>query len=838
MSYFDKLGSYVKSSDETILDPRDLFYALSEKGPGLDYLRGPQDQVLTEWHKRRSEKDLIIKMNTGSGKTLVALLIARSLLNEGIGPVAYLVPDAFLRTQVLEEASRLGIEVADSPDDYDFQRGRSVLISTFKKLFNGRSVFGVNSKSPKSPKYDLAGLVVDDAHACLSQADEVFRLTINSDLEAYGKLFKLFEEDLKDQSSNVVLDLHNGKPEAIQEVPFWAWQKKEDEVRSILHPISEQDSIAWSWPLVADYLKQCTAVFTSEAIDIFPFCLPIDTLEGFSKAKRRVYLSATLVDDSALVRGFDVAPESVVSPICPSNAGDIGDRMILMPQRDIPGIGDDDIRRFIAGLAETQNVVVLTPSYSRADSWEEFGAKVLDKDSIQDGITELRKNSTAGLVVLVNRYDGIDLPGDACRILVIDGLPEALSGPERLMQTQLFGSDAGLSRQMQRLEQGMGRATRSNEDYAVVLLFGEGAIRRANHIKVEDFVSRATRAQLEISDSLREKGYTSSLEILGTTIKTFLDRDKSWISNMKGALAELRYPDVHSPDASTLERQAFRAAACGNYSRAVKFQSELVNLAGSEDLVKALRLQRLAAYTNANDSAKAQGIQRSAYKLNRQLLKPYLAESTRPDSMTRKQARIASSWLEETYSSANKLRLGMQALAEDLKWDTKASKFEEAFNNLAKHIGHNSRRPDAQESRGPDHLWSLCDGGYFVVEAKNQAEDSHHVYKSAAEQLSNSMDWFRQLYPGEIATPVLIHPRETFDHHAAIPQDCHVITTKKLTELRKAVQEYADCLVADNTFRDPEKVAVLLNQFSFTGTLFLKKYSVPGRMAIPDSKIR
>jgi hypothetical protein len=35
------------------------------------------------------------------------------------------------------------------------------------------------------------------------------------------------------------------------------------------------------------------------------------------------------------------------------------------------------------------------------------------------------KAEHVGLVVMVNKYDGIDLPGNACRILALDGLPQA-----------------------------------------------------------------------------------------------------------------------------------------------------------------------------------------------------------------------------------------------------------------------------------------------------------------------------------------------------------------------------------------------------------------------------
>ncbi len=89
---FKTLGAKTPKPAQSITEPRDLFSALPEKDSTLDYLRGPQDQVLAAWHARRDERDVVIKMNTGGGKTLVGLLIARSLLNEGVSPTAYSSP--------------------------------------------------------------------------------------------------------------------------------------------------------------------------------------------------------------------------------------------------------------------------------------------------------------------------------------------------------------------------------------------------------------------------------------------------------------------------------------------------------------------------------------------------------------------------------------------------------------------------------------------------------------------------------------------------------------------------------------------------------------------------
>ncbi|MDI1290030.1 MAG: hypothetical protein PSX37_08815 [bacterium] len=67
------------------IEPRELYAWLPDKAEGYGYLRDVQGQVLTTWHGRRHERDLIIKVNTGSGKTIDGLVILQSYLHDGKG---------------------------------------------------------------------------------------------------------------------------------------------------------------------------------------------------------------------------------------------------------------------------------------------------------------------------------------------------------------------------------------------------------------------------------------------------------------------------------------------------------------------------------------------------------------------------------------------------------------------------------------------------------------------------------------------------------------------------------------------------------------------------------
>src|SRR4051794_7638259 len=81
---FTRLSRGTALSD--VIQPATLFDALPNKASGYGYLRAVQKTVLDAWFARRDERDVVIKTNTGGGKTIVGLLMLQSSLNEKKGP--------------------------------------------------------------------------------------------------------------------------------------------------------------------------------------------------------------------------------------------------------------------------------------------------------------------------------------------------------------------------------------------------------------------------------------------------------------------------------------------------------------------------------------------------------------------------------------------------------------------------------------------------------------------------------------------------------------------------------------------------------------------------------
>ena len=136
----------------SITDPAGLFDALPNKAEGYGYLRAVQKTILDAWSPRRNERDLVIKTNTGGGKTIAGLLILQASIHEGVAPALYLAPDPHLAKQVREESAKLGLTTVDDPESTKFLSGEAICVTTMQVLINGRSRF----RAPRRPRTPAA----------------------------------------------------------------------------------------------------------------------------------------------------------------------------------------------------------------------------------------------------------------------------------------------------------------------------------------------------------------------------------------------------------------------------------------------------------------------------------------------------------------------------------------------------------------------------------------------------------------------------------------------------------------------------------------------------------
>jgi len=801
-------------------DPRDIFMSLPLRDKKYEYPRDVQSEVWKKWYSEKDSKNNIIKMNTGSGKTVVGLLILKSCLNEKKGPAVYVVPDNYLVQQVCNEATELGINTTKSEDDIDFRAGESILVINIQKLFNGKSVFGMRS----SNNVNFNSVLIDDVHACITTINQQFTLIIPSnECLIYEELLNLFEDALKKQSESKYSDIYESyknKTTLIQNmlVPFWDWQNKTEDVRKILSKNNSIESLYYNLPLIIDILKLCNCYISSNKIEIIPKNIPIHKISSFSRAERRIFMSATLPDDTVFIETLGLKKEEIKYIITPEKANDLGDRLILYPQILNRSINDDEIKIKLYEYSKFLNVVVITPSRFRANFWSDVSDLVLDSTNIEEGVLKLRSRHV-GLVTIINKYDGIDLPDDACRVLVIDGLPNMRSEESHYLQYILPNSQKLKSEQIQKIEQGMGRGIRSNNDFCVVFLMGKGLADVLYNLNGLQYFSEATLQQFDLSNSLSSQVKGKTLDEIFETTSLCLDRNIEWITVSKDSLANLSYdsnPKFNS--ISFVLREAFDLVEIGYLNEAIDLIEKTKNGLNDLEMIGYLK-QIMAEYTNLFNPIKAQEILLSAKKDNRYLLKPIEGiQFTNRIVQYGSQSENLIRYISLNNLDPNKYILKIESTLEKLSFGISANKFESALRDISHLIGINSNQPEAECGFGPDNFWDVGESIFFVIECKN-CTITETINKHDCNQLNGSIQWFKNLYsnPKYNCTPILIHNSNVFDYSCSPDSNIRIMTPDLLEKFKTNILTFSKSIVHGDDFINSNNISKNLNNLHLNG---------------------
>lgn len=377
---------------EKKVNPIEIYQNLDRKSEkGL--LRPAQQSVLEDWFNNyQNKKDVIIKLHTGQGKTLIGLLALQSRLNQGNSPVIYLCPNIYLVEQTCEQAKQFGIKFCEFdksnqlPDD--FWSGSAILITHAQKLFNGLTVFGTLNKSTP-----IDSIVLDDSHACIETIQASFSIKISTEYDAFLKIVKLFETDLENQGEAKLLEIKNKEYDTFLPVPYWAMQKKSTElIHILLEHKDNNNNIKFPWELIKNNIKDCQCVISGNVIEISPYYNSIEDYGTFYNAKHRIFMSATTNNDAFFVRELGVSIDTVLNPLTYKHESWSGEKMILLPYFMNEQLNKTEIVNKFAPIKNgTFGIVAITPSDKSAKFWEECGASVVNKNSINDEIRLLKQ---------------------------------------------------------------------------------------------------------------------------------------------------------------------------------------------------------------------------------------------------------------------------------------------------------------------------------------------------------------------------------------------------------------------------------------------------------------
>lgn len=784
------------------IHPREIFNSLP-KPPGINDLYASQAEVLDAWFARRTDRDVVAKLHTGGGKTLVALLMAQSVMNELGEPVVYLAPTKQLVDQVISMSVEYGIPttryVSGQPISSDFYDGKAALVGSYETLFNGRSKFGVRNSGQVPVK--AGAIILDDAHVALSSVRDAFSLTIEAPKhpDVYADIAGRFRTAFAEIGrSGSFADVTSGKDYGVMEVPSWAWQRRVPEVQQYLADVvGEIDQFVW--PFLRDILPVCHCLFSRRSLTITPMFPPVDMLPTFEDCPRRIYMSATIADDSEIVRAFDASPGSVGTPITSQSLAGVGERMILIPE--LMKIGSQPIMPLAKNLAtwvstNQRGAVILSPSGPAAEKWADIAIYPNTSAAVAAQVSSMQAGKTFGPMVLANRYDGIDLAGNACRFLVMDDLPRGTSDYDVFRMNVIADSAVG-SLLAQRIEQGIGRGTRGGGDHCAVMLVGSRLVgwigRRANIA----LLTASTRVQLAMGQEM-STAVTTVNEVAQTILKC-LNRDPDWVAYHASELAEA----AHSAPANVValriagaERKAFRLQRLGRFEPARELLESLI----ADEALKTDHQRRAWLAASAariayqmDDDAKGQILQTRAFAISNNHTPPKI----RPAYVARpipgaQSVSIVARMLE--YGMRGAMVADFDDAVAELVPSASASRYEEALAALGSYLGFEAERPEKSFRKGPDVLWRTDAAFDFVIEAKSKKHDNP-LYKNDHAQLLEAEAWFRSEYPTRNALRVSALPEAIADPQAST-DGSFAIRLDQITRLVGATRAVLNELVA------------------------------------------
>lgn len=828
MNLLSKLNSNTKAKS---IEPREIFMTLPSKALGYGYPRDVQSEVWKKWFEIRNQKNVILKMNTGSGKTVVGLIMLQSCLNEAKGPAIYVVPDNYLVKQVIEEARRLGIPATVDKDDYNYSNSKAILVTTIQTIVNGHSYFGMRD----SGNYPIGSIIIDDVHACMDKINSQFMIRIEAGTSAYNDFIGLFGSMLNDYNPRNYIDVVEMKDcRKNILVPYWEWQRQQNNVYRILSKYNNGDNKAvyFGLPLIEGSLDICDCIITASAIEISPKGIDIEKISSLAEANRRIYMSATLADDSVFVTSLGLSIDDMKNIITPENANDIGDRLVLFPKHVNSDITENEIKEKVEEIAQNYNVVVLVPSFNRAKFWDSDELYTVTKDNIEKIVEELKSGKNLGKIIIVNRYDGIDLPGDACRMLVIDGLPPLNSIKDRYIQSIAPQSTILLREQVQKIEQGMGRGVRSNDDECCIVLMGDELSDVLSRNRGIDFFSAATRCQYDLSKQLwdllvSEADAKPTIDQIFELAEYSLKKDPEWIATCKKSLATVKYSNEAKVDEKiVVQRKAFEKAINNQWVDAANCIKQIKD-SECDKRTKGYLCQIQAEYTNKFDAVQSQEILIAGKKISAAILSPIEGIQYQKTINNILQAQAISAYLDQERLSQNDLLVYIDGVLSNLNMGSEYEKFEEALNQVGTFLGFICSRPDKETGGyGPDNLWAIDSNMYLVIECKTEAT-TPTIKKDYCNQLSGSINWFKEnyVYPNE-CIPIMIHPAKLVASVASPNENMRVMTNVELISFRKRVRDFYTALCQNGNLYDVAKINELLRVYKLRKEDLAREYTV------------
>ena len=779
-------------------DSPELLHRNLPRGPNaVAALWTHQGDVLRAYiAEHQDSSDVALELPTGTGKTLPGLLIAEWVRLKRGGHVIYACPTQQLARQVFETAQREGISGAllvgshkywSEKQHTSFVAAECIAITTYSSIFN------------ISPKLEVPELIVfDDAHSGEQYVAGAYNVEISraEDEHVYLNVLKTLTPLL---DGIYVQRLENDYPDqaAYRQVRMVVPAQDSGLVRHLSRILTEEleGSNAFRFSMIASGLASCVVCINHSTILVRPLIPPTHDNALFREAKQRIYLSATLGHGGELERAFgrrsiDRLPLPDSSPTPRS-----GRRLFVFADL-ADDMHPDELAKKIARTIG--KALVLTPDRKSAtrlsnvlahEGWQEYGGLDIDGSLAQFAVAT---NAVCGLA---SRYDGIDLPGNACRLVVLEGLPDGMTLLERFMSVRARAGLALAERVRTRVVQGSGRCTRGPGDLAVVVIRGSDLSKYLLNPGTREALD--PELQSEISFGI-DNSRMEANEII-ENVEEFLEQGEPWLVEAEEDLTDRRRSAVLKRPAggyalarsARLEIDACSEAWSGRWAKASSILEEAATVLGEGGDgtrgYRAMLLYLAGVWSHrSGTSSGAEELKTVGHELVRQADKAaHPAQWVKEMRPLSEDASVDADPVDEVAASevARELqRIGrgkhssnLDRLIEGLS-QSAASQYEPALTELGRLIGAEAWKPSG--TGRCDSVWRWKNHIWVAVEAKSEQQSGKLIPHKYIRQVNDQLRLLqRDLVVNEIpegSIAILVSPRTLVDPAASGSAEAHV----------------------------------------------------------------
>jgi hypothetical protein len=774
-------------------DPESLFRDLKQRSPRIQYLWSHQADILRTWHQNyQTSKDVALELPTGTGKTLIGLLIAeyrRRALGER---VLYLCLTRQLANQVSALAKDYGIQAFVLVGDQAkyqaasfsaYASGRAVAITTYSGIFN---------TNPRLK--DANCLVLDDAHSAEDYISSLWTLSIDrfDQRDLYFAVLDIFKGAVRDSFISI-MESDDPSPitrRAVDKVPFPIYLERLAYLKD-LFKTATCDSIRYPWIMNNEHMHACNMFISWSSICVRPIIPPTLTHPPFALARHRVYMSATLGSGGELERITGV-PKIERIPVSEGwDRQSIGRRFFVVPGYALNEVDVDKV--LWQSIDAVERSVVLCPDRLAARRVEAGLASagieraILSAQDIEESLATFT-SSTEAVLILAGRYDGLDLEGEACRLMVVYGLPSAHNAQEDFLLSRLRATSLLRDRIRTRLTQAFGRCTRGPTDYAAVILVGSALVDFCSKKEVSSGMHPELQAELEYGLQVSAANTVDNWRDL---LAAFLEQDKDW-QDAEDWIKRYRDKARRVTDSAA---EVFLSVAADevdylymlwkdDYDGALA-KARTISDALSGDEVTGYRawwyyLAGSVAWLIARTTQDSSFISIAKDFFTRAAKCPtaisWFAALTRIEIMAGlvsevdEPLRCAAENIEELL-----IQLGLHGPkfekitkeSLDLINKNESVPFAQGLEQLGKFLGFESWRPQAQGA--PDCIWSLSDKVCIALEAKSEETLEGAIPIRDAREAKGHADWVSsnvKLIDGAKTLVILVSPRSMISKEA------------------------------------------------------------------------